>query len=230
MWHSASDKRKYIMDFSHLLKSGIPDSGKLRAYGFSENDGGFILNRELSDKGFYISIKITEQKISADVFEKATGESYILFNVESAQGGFINGMRNEAAEIMQEIFSECFNAGDIRKEYFEFIGKTFNTFGDNPFSDDTLDSTAFRTPEGKWFALVMKIKYKNLGLKSDDPVWAVNLKCSTDKISQVVDGKTIFNAWHMNKKHWITVLLTVRTDFELLCSLTMESYGLVHKK
>ena len=76
----------------------------------------------------------------------------------------------------------------------------------------------------------MKIKYKNLGLKSDDPVWVVNLKCSTDKISQVVDGKTIFNAWHMNKKHWITVLLTVRTDFELLCSLTMESYGLVHKK
>ncbi|WP_407428795.1 hypothetical protein [Treponema sp.] len=31
----------------------------------------------------------------------------------------------------------------------------------------------------------------------------------------------------MNKKHWITVLLTAVTDFEKLCNLTQESWELV---
>ena len=72
----------------------------------------------------------------------------------------------------------------------------------------------------------MKIKYKQLGLTGDESVWVVNMKaCSTD-IPNLVDRKSVFPAWHMNKKHWITVLLTAATDFEKLCKLTEKSYEL----
>ena len=37
-------------------------------------------------------------------------------------------------------------------------------------------------------------------------------------------------AYHMNKKHWITVLLTGVTDFDMLCDLTRQSFELVNGK
>lgn len=75
----------------------------------------------------------------------------------------------------------------------------------------------------------MRIKYRQLGLSSDEEVWVVNMKASQDEISNLIDKKSIFPAWHMNKKHWITVLLTAVTDFEKLCELTEESWELVSK-
>ena len=75
----------------------------------------------------------------------------------------------------------------------------------------------------------MKIKYRQIGLTGDEEVWVVNMKAEQDTIPTIIDRKSIFPAWHMNKKHWITVLLTAVTDFEKLCELTQKSYELVYK-
>ncbi len=75
----------------------------------------------------------------------------------------------------------------------------------------------------------MRIKYRQLGLTGDEEVWGVNMKASQDEIPNLIDKKSIFPAWHMNKKHWITVLLTAATDFEKLCELTQKSWELVSK-
>ena len=56
------------------------------------------------------------------------------------------------------------------------------------------------------------------------------MKAAQDEIPNLIDKKSIFPAWHMNKKHWITVLLTAATDFEKLCELTQKSFELVSKK
>ena len=76
----------------------------------------------------------------------------------------------------------------------------------------------------------MKIKYRQIGLASDEEVFVVNLKAESDVIPEIIDRKSIFPAWHMNKKHWITVLLTAATDFEKLCALTEQSHNQVEKK
>ena len=73
----------------------------------------------------------------------------------------------------------------------------------------------------------MKIKYRQLGLTGDEDVFVVNLKAPPEKIPNIVDHKSVFPAWHMNKTHWITVLLTAATSFDNLCKLTEQSYGLV---
>ena len=73
----------------------------------------------------------------------------------------------------------------------------------------------------------MQIKFKNLGFESDEPVWVVNLKA--ENVEAISDKKSIFPAYHMNKKYWITVLLTAVTDFENLCELTKKSFALVQK-
>ena len=75
----------------------------------------------------------------------------------------------------------------------------------------------------------MKIKYKQLGLSGDEELWVVNMKAQSEKNPPLVDHTSIFPAWHMNKKHWITALLTAASDFEKLCELTQKSYELVNR-
>lgn len=65
---------------------------------------------------------------------------------------------------------------------------------------------------------------------AEERVWCVNLKAAPEEIPLLIDAKSIFPAYHMNKKHWITVALTAATDFDKLCDLTGRSFELVAGK
>lgn len=85
-----------------------------------------------------------------------------------------------------------------------------------PFGDDTL---VFKT-EGKIFALVNLEGELSLNLKCD-PVLAVELR---ERYPSVNPG------YHMNKKHWNTVLIDGSVPDKELFSWIDHSYDLVLKK
>ena len=216
------------MDYNYILNTSVPQKEKLLAYGFTEADGNLIVKKEIADSQFYAEIKLSEKTLTADVFETATDEKYVLFNVASAQGAFVGQIRSEVQNVIEEIRDKCFISRDIKEKYVDFLHSYFNAPGDNPWTEEPYNSsTVYRCPNNKWFALIMQIKFKNLGFESDEPVWAVNLKA--EKVESITDKKSIFPAYHMNKKYWITVLLTAVTDFEKLCELTKKSFALVQK-
>ena len=216
------------MDYSYILNTSLPQKDKLLAFGFSEADGRLVLKKEIAGGQFYAEIKLSDKNLSADVFETATGEKYVLFNVASAQGAFVGQIRSEVQNVIEEIRAKCFISQDIKEKYLDFLHSYFNAPGDTPWEEQgDNSSTVYRCPNNKWFALLMQIKFKNLGFESDEPVWAVNLKA--ENVETITDKKSIFPAYHMNKKYWITVLLTAITDFDKLCELTKKSYSLVQK-
>ena len=72
------------------------------------------------------------------------------------------------------------------------------------------DSNAvFRhTDNKKWFALVMDVQGNKLGLSGSEYIDVVNLKMDDLFFRDIIikeDG--IMPAYHMNKMHWVTVLL-----------------------
>jgi len=210
------------------LNTSVPQKEKLLAYGFTEADGNLVVKKEIADSQFYAEIKLSEKTLTADVFETATDEKYVLFNVASAHGAFVGQIRSEVQNVIEEIRDKCFISRDIKEKYVDFLHSYFNAPGDNPWAEEPYNSsTVYRCPNNKWFALIMQIKFKNLGFESDEPVWIVNLKA--EKVESITDKKSIFPAYHMNKKYWITVLLTAVTDFEKLCELTKKSFALVQK-
>jgi predicted DNA-binding protein (MmcQ/YjbR family) len=216
------------MDYSYILNKSVPQKDKLLAFGFSEVSGSLMLKKEIADGQFYAEIKLSYKTLTADVFETSTNEKYVLFNVASAQGAFVGQIRSEVQDVIEEIRAKCFISQDIKEKYVDFLHSYFNAQGDNPWNEQPYDtSTVYRCPNNKWFALIMQIKFKNLGFDSDEPVWAVNLKA--ENVEAITDKKSIFPAYHMNKKYWITVLLTAVTDFEKLCELTKKSFALVQK-
>ena len=89
----------------------------------------------------------------------------------------------------------------------------------------------FRHKENKkWFAIVMTINKKKLGIDEDGLVDVVNLKCDTVGMFSLVQQKGIFPAYHMNKNHWISICLDNSVDKQMIKVLIDMSYNLTNTR
>ena len=219
------------MDYSYIFRSAKIKKDSLKAAGFTtSDDNSYEMGVPVSNGTFKadITLLLSEQTLTVQLFDSATGEKYALFDMPS-HGVFVASLREEVQKIIDDIKTKCFETNDLKDDYIAWIKSRFGAEPDYPWPDDAPYSFVFRCPNEKWFALVMRIKYRQLGLTGDENVWVVNMKADQDAIPNLIDHKSIFPAWHMNKKHWITILLTAVTDFNKLCELTGKSFTLVNK-
>ena len=70
----------------------------------------------------------------------------------------------------------------------------------------------------------MTISKRKLGLDSDDIIEIIDIKHPIDRIDNIVDNVNIFKGYHMNKKHWITIILDNKIEDKLLFKLIDTSY------
>lgn len=219
------------MDYSYIFRSAKINKDSLKAAGFTtSDDNSYEMGVPVSNGTFKadITLVLSDQTLTVQLFDSETGEKYALFDMPS-HGAFVASLREEVQKIINDIKTKCFETNDLKDDYIAWIKSKFGVEPDYPWPDDSPYSFVFRCPNEKWFALVMRIKYRQLGLTGDEYVWVVNMKADQDDIPNLVNHKSIFPAWHMNKKHWITILLTAVTDFDKLCELTEKSYELVNK-
>ena len=99
-----------------------------------------------------------------------------------------------------------------KQEFFEFCWRAYGTTPDYPF-DDWMESAVFRHADTqKWYAIFMRVSRRKFGIDSDEEVDVVNLKLPIEMFGSfgVADG--VYPAYHMNKLHWISVLLPDASD------------------
>ena len=107
----------------------------------------------------------------------------------------------------------------MRQAVFDYIKKKYRTSPEYPWRDG---NAVFRHDgNNKWFALVMGVGKNKLGLSGEERVDVVNLKLDDPFLRDaLLQEEGILPAYHMNKRHWISVLLdgTVREDavFDLI--------------
>ncbi len=78
--------------------------------------------------------------------------------------------------------------------------------------------------------LVFKIKSKMfLLLPLDEMVTQFNVKCNPEKAIELREEypETVLPGYHMNKKHWNTVIVDGRLSSKQIKEMIKESYGLV---
>ena len=113
-----------------------------------------------------------------------------------------------------------------RAELGEHIFKTYGVEPDFPW-DNSPDYAVYRHADNrKWFALVMVIPRRTLGLDGDGTIDVVNLKCDPVLIGSLRLEKGFFPAYHMSKEKWITVALDGTVDDERLKALVDMSFDL----
>ncbi len=108
-----------------------------------------------------------------------------------------------------------------------FIHENFGGIAQDWPWEDTPEYTVFRhAGSRKWFALIANVKYQTLGIDSPGNVDFINLKCDPDLIETLVHEPGILPAYHMNKRHWVTLLLDDTCDADKIKSLIDLSYRL----
>lgn len=82
----------------------------------------------------------------------------------------------------------------------------------------------------KWYGILMDIPRDRLDLPGDGYVDILDIKVDPDLAGSLLLEEGIFPGYHMNKGHWITVLLDGTVDLELIFSLLDMSFQLTGRK
>ena len=94
-----------------------------------------------------------------------------------------------------------------KQEFFNMCMDSYNTSPDYPFEDDFETAVLRHADNRKWFAIVMQVSRRKFGLDSDEIIDVVNLKLPTEMFGSFGAADGVYPAYHMNKLHWISVLL-----------------------
>ena len=108
---------------------------------------------------------------------------------------------------------------------FEYCLSTYSTSPDYPFDED-FETTVLRHADNrKWYAIVMNVSRRKFGFDSDEVIDVVNLKLPTEMFGSFGASDGVYPAYHMNKLHWVSVLLPDSPDdiVEFLLNVSFEA-------
>ena len=93
-----------------------------------------------------------------------------------------------------------------KEEIFEYVKKQYGTVPEYLWAQSP-DNAVLRHKNGKWYAVVMTVEKSKLGLEGKDPVDIMDVKCDPDMTNMIIQTYGFLPGYHMNKQHWITILL-----------------------
>lgn len=113
----------------------------------------------------------------------------------------------------------------MRQAVYDYIKKKYHTSPEYPWRGHDMDAVFRHSDNHKWFALVMNVQKTKLGLLGDGFADVINLK--VDDLffrDQLIQKDGIMPAYHMNKMHWITVLLDGTVEIDQVYELIAVSF------
>ncbi len=119
-----------------------------------------------------------------------------------------------------------------RQELFAYCLDTYGTSADYPFDDD-LEMAVLRYENNrKWYALVMKVSCRKFGIDSGEVIDVLNLNQPLEMFASFGKADGVYPAYHMNKLHWISVLLPDAPNdvVEFLVNASFEATRTIMKK
>jgi len=212
-----------------LFKRSNINFEKLKAYGFIKKENTYQYSKIIMDE-FKVDITIDKTgKVIGKIYDLSFGEEYTNFRIESQTGEFVNQIKEEYKKILNDIINHC-----CEKKYFitdqaNRITKRINDrYHDEPeFAWESSPGFGiFRnTDTKKWYALIMNIDKSKLDKNCSGEIEAINLKIDSNKIPSLLNKKGIYPAYHMNKKHWITIILDNTLQDEEIIEYIKESHS-----
>ena len=201
---------------------------RLIDFGFQFEDNILVFKRNILNDVFRMEIKLISTDFEIEVYDLDFNEVYSLFSVDSASGEIVTTIREEVKDVLEKIL--CLESV-IYEDVLHYVKDQYNSTIVKPFKTNP-DIKVLVTPKGKWYALFLDVEYNKLKKDSlvNSKVKVINLKHISSKISAITDNRNIFPAYHMNKNHWISVVLDNNIDIEYVKGLIELSYDLANNK
>ena len=215
-----------------IFKSYQFNHEKARAYGFVENEEVWNYSCKILQGDFVMTVSITPDNVSFQVFDQETGDLYPQVHMESMTGSFVASVREACLEILYQIRKTCFDVQDfIFPQTKRIMTQVQEKYSNQlEYLWEKSPDTAVLRHEGnkKWYAVLMKITWDKLEKGGEGQVEAVNLK--HDQVADLLSKKGIYPAFHMNKRYWISVALDDTLSDEEVLELIEKSWNLTTKK
>ena len=114
---------------------------------------------------------------------------------------------------------------DMKERIFDHIKKKYKVKPEYPWRKYPDYAVLRHMDNHKWFALVAEVERTKLGLSGDEYVLIINLKIDDLMFrDMLIQEEGIMPAYHMNKQHWITVLLDGSVQEDRVYDLLDMSY------
>ncbi len=196
------------MEWKEMLSGKTLSREKLLAYGFHERKGRLWLERGLSH-GFTAVFCADTDVLQAEIRDEEK-LPYLLAEV-----------REQTGRHAEQIISACV-LQDNREKLLAYAHARYGTSAEYLWEKHP-SYGVLRNAKGKWYAMFMRIPKRRLLIDEEGECEVVNLKAAAQEL---VDHQRIFPAYHMNKKHWISVRLDARWESGELEMLLENSHQL----
>ena len=118
----------------------------------------------------------------------------------------------------------------MREEIEKYINENYDILQEYPWNEYPNYTTFKHKNNQKWFALIMDVPYEKLNIRKEGIVNVINLKNIPEMLGGLRKDEGILPAYHMNKEHWITILLDGTVPKQKICDLIDISYDLTSKR
>ena len=116
-----------------------------------------------------------------------------------------------------------------KQSFLKHCLDTYGTSPDYPFGDYPETAALRHGDNRKIYALVMRVSRRKFAQNNDEIIDVVNLKLPLEMFGSFGPADGIYPAYHMNKLHWISVLLPDAPD-DIVQFLTGVSFEATRAK
>ena len=214
-----------------IFKKSYVDINELISFGFKKDNDKYTYSKKILDDNFEVIVTFDKNsKISGKIIDLEMDEEYITFRNLDNNGSFVNTIRDEYINILNEIKDKC-----CISNYYIFSQSNrvtkyiMSKYKDNPefLWDKYPGCGIFRNKRNKkWYAAILNVDRSKI-TKGSGEIEVLDIKLSEDMVNSLLKENNYYEAYHMNKKSWITIILDDSLSDEIVFSLIDISYKLI---
>lgn len=203
----------------------------LRDCGFIKKNDGYTYETTILNNKFNLIINVSKDlKMTSKLIEIATNDEYLLADATGIKGKFVKNVQEEYEKKLNDIINQCTSLDIYKSEYTKKVIKYMK----NKYNDDleflwpsTPKNAIFRHKDSKkWYCVLLTLSKRKLGFDDDEIVEIIDLRNTSAEILTLVDNKYFFPGYHMNKKHWFTIILDGSVSIEKVFKYIDISYNI----
>ena len=205
---------------------------QLLAYGFQLTaTGDYRYQTTILDQQFTLTVLLTvDQQLTTQITDNTTELPYPPYQSEQATGPFVSQLRQAVRQQIEQLAASCFQTTIFSQPAtLALLDYAHQQYANQPeflWAKSPQNAVLRRRDSHKWYAAILVISKRKLGLDSDEIVEILDVRVDPAILPALIDNQRFFPAYHMNKTHWLTIILDQNTPLEMLEHYLDQSYQL----
>lgn len=204
------------------------DENKLLECGFNSD---YVYTVDILDNTFKVIVTYVDKKITGKIIDLSFDEEYTNFRIERS-GEFNLKIRSEYERILLDIRDKTCTKRtyiyDQANRIDKYIFSKYDVAADFPFKSSPYHGV-YRNKDNKWFGILMDIPFNKIDKNKSGLIEVINVKINPNDKDNLLKIEGIYEAYHMNKKSWISIILDDTLSDDLISEIIDNSYKLVSK-